>query len=276
MLDRFIEQEEEVTNLIAEPDLVKRGVAEHYKKQFRKRNTKLEEMSEIWKEIYKPQKHIKEEWYMEVEENIKEKEWEEVLRELKTGTAPGISGISYTLIKRAGKKTQEIFRAFADLCLEEGEIPTKWKIAQVYPIPKDVEWGYSLNNIRPIALIETFRKVVTKVITKRLAKVFMEKEVLKEPNYAGLPRNSTEQPVHILNMIMKEAKEKNKKIWILLQDMKKAFDSVLLKSLELALQKVKIPRKTIKYILNLFHKRQLRIITAYRLTEKVTAEDEID
>ena len=210
MLDRFIEQEEETTNLIVEPESVKTGVAEHYKKQFRKRNTKLEEMSERWKEVYKPQERIKEEWYIEVEENIKEKEWEEVLRDLKTGTAPGISGISYILIKRAEKKTQEVFRVFADLCLKVEEIPTKWKIAQVYPIPKDVEWGYSLNNIWPIALIETFRKVVTKVITKRLAKVFMKKEVLKGPNYAGLPGNSTEQPVHILNMIMEEAKEKNK------------------------------------------------------------------
>src|SRR6185295_1237426 len=117
------------------------------------------------------------------------------------------------LIKRAGRRTQEVFRAFANLCLEAGEIPIKWKIAQVYPIPKDVEWGFSLNNICPIALIETFRKVVMKVITKRLAKVFIEKEVLKGPNYASLLGNSTEQPVYILNMIMEEAKEKNKKVW---------------------------------------------------------------
>jgi hypothetical protein len=75
---------------------------------------------------------------------------------------------------------------------------------------------------------------------------------------------------------MKEAKEKNKEVWILLQDMKKAFDSVPLKSLEMALQRVKIPRRTIKYIINLFHKRQLRIITAYGLTEEVTAGDGID
>src|SRR6185295_6072279 len=132
------------------------------------------------------------------------------------------------------------------------------------------------NNIRPIALIETFRKVVTKVITKRLAKVFMKKEILKELNYAGLPGNSTEQPVHILNMIMKEAKEKDKEVWILLQDIRKAFNSVPLESLELALQKVKVPKRTIKYILNLFHKRQLRIITAYSLIDEIITEDEID
>src|SRR4029078_13069147 len=133
------------------------------------------------------------------------------------------------------------------------------KIAQVYPIAKDIEWGYSLNNIWPIALIETFRKVVTKVITKILARVMIEREILKGPNYAGLPGNSTEQPVHVLNMIMEEAKKKNKEAWILLQDIKKAFDSVLLKSLEWVLKRVKIPQKTRKYITNLFHKWQLKI-----------------
>src|ERR1043165_10251328 len=119
VLDRFIKQEENLTCLVSEPESVKAGVAEHYREQFRKRNTKLAKMSERWKEIYRPQRHIKDEWYEEVEEEIKEKEWEEVVKELKTGTALGISGISYILIKRAGKKMQEIFKAFANLRSEE-------------------------------------------------------------------------------------------------------------------------------------------------------------
>jgi hypothetical protein len=189
-------------------------------------------MSEEWIKIYNPKEWIKESWYENLEEEIEEEEWENILRELKANTAPGISGISYILIKQAGKKSQKTFRAFANLVLKIGEMPKKWKIAQVYPIPKDVDWEYNLNNIRPIALIETFRKLVTKVVTKRLAKIFTEREILKGPNYAGLPGNSTEQPIHMLNMIMEEAQEKNKEIWILLQDMKKAFDSVPLESLE--------------------------------------------
>src|ERR1043165_8459694 len=139
-------------------------------------------MTEKWERIYRPRENIKEDWYTEVEKKIEEKEWEEILRELKTGTAPGISGISYILIKRAEKKTQEVFRRFADLCLERGEIPIKWKIAQVYLIPKDIEWRYSLNNIHPIALIETFRKAVTNVGTKRLAKEFIKSDILRGQN----------------------------------------------------------------------------------------------
>ena len=58
VLDRFIKQEKEITSLVSEPNLVRADISEHYKEQFRKRNTKLEEMSERWKEIYEPQEHI--------------------------------------------------------------------------------------------------------------------------------------------------------------------------------------------------------------------------
>jgi len=58
--------------------------------------------------------------------------------------------------------------------------------------------------------------------------------------------------------------------------MKKAFDSVPLESLDWALKRVKIPQKTRKYISNLFCKQQLKIITAYGLTEEITAGDGID
>ena len=100
-------------------------MAAHFKNQFRKRKTKLEEISEEWKRVYDPKDWIKETWYEELEERIEENEWEETLRELKANTAPGISGISYTLIKHAEKKSQKIFRAFANLILEKGDIPKK-------------------------------------------------------------------------------------------------------------------------------------------------------
>ena len=54
VLDRFIKQVEEKTVLITKPEEIKIRVAEHYKKQFRKRNTELEGMPDKWKEIYRP------------------------------------------------------------------------------------------------------------------------------------------------------------------------------------------------------------------------------
>ena len=68
----------------------------------------------------------------------------------------------------------------------------------------------------------------------RLEKIIRDNEMLKGPNFAGLVGSSTESPIHILSMIIEEAKEKNKELWLMLQDMKKAFDSISLQSLDLA------------------------------------------
>ena len=62
----------------------------------------------------------------------------------------------------------------------------------------------------------------------------------------------------------------------MLQDMKKAFDFVSLDSLKLALQRIKIPVLGQSFILDLFDKRQTRIIIALGLTEAITAGDRIE
>ena len=82
----------------------------------------------------------------------------------------------------------------------------------------------------------------------------MENEILKGPNFAGLPGCSTENPIHIMNMLMEDAKEKGKEMWILFQDMRKAYDSVSLEMLQLALRRIKVPEKTIGFVLSMFDK----------------------
>ena len=110
----------------------------------------------------------------------------------------------------------------------------------------------------------------------RLEKIIRENNILEGSNYAGLIGSSTESPIHILSMIIEEAREKNKELWIMLQDMKKAFDSVSLKLLKLALQRIKIPVLGQSFIIDLFDKRQTRIITVLGLTEVITAGDGIE
>ena len=215
VLNRVLKQESRTARLITNLAELDQEVRTHFQEQFRKRNTKLKSMSKCWKEIYEPRADIKEEQYQDIEKKIEEEEQNDMLKELKNGTASGISGISYILIKRANRSTQSFFREFANLCIRVGKIPIKQKIAQIYLIPKGIEWGYNLGNIRPIALIETFRKAVTKIITKRLSKIFMERDILKGSNFAGLPGNSTESPIHMLNMIIENAKKENRELQIL-------------------------------------------------------------
>ena len=79
-----------------------------------------------------------------------------------------------------------------------------------------------------------------------------------------------------MNNLIEEAREKNKEIWILFQDMKKAFDSVSLKMLEKALERIKIPASTKKFLLNLFNSKRIKVITSFGLIQKFIAEDSLD
>ncbi len=138
------------------------------------------------------------------------------------------------------------------------------------------EWDYSLASTRPIMLLETARKSLVRIIQKRLGKVIKEKQILKGLNFMGLEGENTFTPIHILHNLIEDAKQHNKEMWILLQDIRKAFDSVSMIGVKKALNRIKIYGKLENFILELYTGRRIKIITAGGLTEGFQAEDGID
>ncbi|EXX71986.1 hypothetical protein RirG_073630 [Rhizophagus irregularis DAOM 197198w] len=70
-----------------------------------------------------------------------------------------------------------------------------------------------------------------------------------------------------MNDIIEDARENGKKLWMVTQDMMKAYDSVSLESLQLALRRLDIPEKFILWITGLFKDRQISVITAFGLIQ---------
>ena len=75
---------------------------------------------------------------------------------------------------------------------------------------------------------------------------------------------------------MENARDNKKELWIILQDMKKAFNLVSLKALRKALERIKLPETTIKLILNLFENWQSRIITELGPTNFIKIQEGIE
>ena len=125
-------------------------------------------------------------------------------------------------------------------------------------------------------LLETFRKSLVRIVQKRMSQVLIRYKVLKGLNFAGLPGESTSSPIHILNNLMEDAKQKNKEMWIMLQDIKKAFDSVRIEAIRQALKRIKVPENLIRFIIEIYEGRRVRVITRYGITEGFQAKDGID
>ena len=251
-------------------------VRDHFQKQFRKRNTRSTNLPEQWEEAYKPLRKVDTKIYDSLENEVSEEEWTEAFRRTKSKSALGLSGISYLLIKKVEPIVQKVFRYLANMCIGEGKIPVKWKLSQLYLIPKGEDWNFDLSNVHLIVLIETFYKTVVRVLTQRLDKIMVEHNILEGPNYADLSGNSTASLVHIMNNILEDARQKNNELWILFQDMRKAFDSVGLEMLKKSLERIKLPKNAVSFILSLYEKRKIKVITNFGLTKEFEAKDGLD
>ena len=103
------------------------------------------------------------------------------------------------------------------------------------------------------------KKYLMKIITNRLSLICKDNNILRGPNFAGLPEKSILEPIQFLNNICKKAREQKKELWILLQDTVKAFDTVNLEMLERALIRIKLSKKITKFIIYLFKKEKLKL-----------------
>ncbi|GBB91748.1 hypothetical protein RclHR1_01910032 [Rhizophagus clarus] len=87
--------------------------------------------------------------------------------------------------------------------------------------------------------------------------------VLKGGNFAGLPGGTCRDPIITLESIIHDANHNNSPLWILSQDISKAFDSVNLTMLKFALECIRLPASAITLILSLFMNHSNQIFTAY-------------
>ncbi|GBB90567.1 hypothetical protein RclHR1_17570004 [Rhizophagus clarus] len=129
-----------------------------------------------------------------------------------------------------------------------------------------MDWKYQLTKTRPITLLETVRKAVTiKIVTLKFFHIIANNNILKKENHAALPSGSTKAPIKIMNLIMKDAKVKKK--FILFQDLSKTYNRVDIKMLELALNRIKIPKRIVQLFINLFSDSKKAVITTTGTTQ---------
>jgi hypothetical protein len=130
--------------------------------------------------------------YGEVGQPATTEELDIVLNEAPGGKAPGPSGVPYDLLRALGRKGRRAFLGIINRCLLQGVTPKGWLHHVIHPLPKG-EWTGDFNKSRPIALLETARKILEQIINKRLKKVLTDHpESLPGGNYGFVPGDGIE------------------------------------------------------------------------------------
>lgn len=157
------------------------------------------------------------------------------------GKATGKSKVSGDLLKRLGPLGQALFVVLVQACFVQGRMPDDW--------------------------------------LKGVILVLSRHSIFRGPNFSVLKGTMTKDPIHILNSVLEDAREHKKEVWVLLQDMKRCFDSVSCQPggmLELGLRHLKIPEPFIRLCLYVAEHKTNQIITAYGLTEEYSPRCGLD
>ena len=203
-----------------------------------------------WTDQYLPKDYINSSCYDNLLQPPTFDEWLAILRHLPKDKAAGPSGITNEMLTHLSDKFQHLLWQLICMCFIIGDIPNEWKIAHIFPISKPMAWECDITKTRPITLLETARKGFVKILTNRLSNIIAKYSVLRGSNFAGLPGGSTETPIKILNMLLEDANENNREIWILLQDLSKAYNCVDLSFFRKALLRIKIPNHATNLLIN--------------------------
>src|ERR1044072_1029358 len=185
--DKIVIDRLEVDNdLITDPASIRTHTADHFQNIVGQPKSDGS-IPDDWIHEYSPLDSVDDAIYATLYDLPSFTEWIEIVRLAPANKAPGPSGISYDLIKHLGPIALDVLYQITCSCFRLQAIPTGWKRAAIYPIPKPTSWHYDLNNTRPITLLETPRKLMVKILNTRLGKVFSTHPILQPSQFAGLP-----------------------------------------------------------------------------------------
>src|SRR6266498_2663593 len=265
--------------LLTDPNDIKKAAVTHYQNSVPPplpRSYNISSFPDRWKSRYSPIDTVDDTIYNHLLAPITLNEWFKVIRSTPLNKAAGPSSITYEYLKHLGDTAHTHMLSLMNDCFIANDIPSGWREATVYPIPKPYEWEARLQNTRPITLLETARKCFVKIINNRLSAILSSNSVLQGNNFAGLPGGLCTDPIQILNSIIHHSHSTNSPLWILSQDISKAFDSMDLNMLNLAMIRIKLPFPCRKLILNLFTNRTNKILTCFGQTSSYKVQVGID
>ncbi|KAG9286858.1 hypothetical protein G9A89_012408 [Geosiphon pyriformis] len=155
-----------------------------------------------------------------------------VISDLPDGKAAGLSSIPNELWKQG---------ALFNVCLTAGVVSVLWKKMWVSMIPKPYNWDGVLTNTWPIALIETARKILSKVLFDHISVACSKFNVLQNDNFLVLKGMSTQSLVFAVGLVS-----------------------------------IKMCKKFIKFFGSIYENRVNRVITNFGLSGGYKVHDKLD
>ncbi|GBB96554.1 hypothetical protein RclHR1_02780017 [Rhizophagus clarus] len=277
-LEKIVIQDEDTQNtiLITNPELIEQETIHHFQTISYSTNdantpyySTIQDLPSSWQEIYQP-KHTSQINRDLLLKPISQDKLTTIIKDLPNNKMAGSNGLTYEIWKKFSKNHYDIIINLFNDILKLNTIPSRWQEALLYLIPKPEYWNCDLTKTWPIILLDTLRKIFTKILTQRLQQYLTNTSILQKTNQAGLHGSSTMEIIFKIQTIIDYHKDTNiiqSPFYIMIQDLSKAYNRVNLSLLDLALKRIGLPASFTTIIINLFKNHKNSIILPTLLSE---------
>jgi Reverse transcriptase (RNA-dependent DNA polymerase) len=148
-----------------------------------------------------------------------------IIRGMQSKSSTDLDGIPMKVLKMVALEIGTPLAHVFNLSLIQGYFPRAMKSGKVIPVHKAGD-SQSCDNYRPIALLNTFSKILEKVVSARLVSHLEYNKIIDMNQYGFQRSRNTEQNLlQVVNFISDELNKGNFCVGVFL-DLKKAFDTV--------------------------------------------------
>jgi exonuclease III len=178
---------------------------------------------------------------------------ENILKDIRNSknSSPGPDGIPNAIWKALPKGITETLIDLIVKIWETEHIPDQWKTSDIILLHKGGDKAL-LVNYRPIALCQCTYKFFTKQVLANLLEHEKSNGFIDELQFGGRPGSSTTQALLTYMAVLEDARIHKKKLYVLMLDLAKAYDSVTFFLLERTLKYYKFPPKLISLVRKLY------------------------
>ena len=158
-------------------------------------------------------------------------EFQEAIRSIKVGKAPGSNGIPNRALKHLPQRAVSLLVRIFNAILFTHHFPSLWKHARLTSILKPGKDPALPSSYRPIILLDTIGKLFEKILVARILHEVSERGLMRDEQFRFRPGHGTSlQLARLVERIIRNFGEK----WLtgaVFLDVAKAFDTVCIDGL---------------------------------------------
>ena len=265
VLKYIVKDEEIYTN----PDDIENSIKQHYNKIYNERRDR--DVDSTWDLELQPLPDINPSIWIKILTKVQPQELKSIIQKLPKGKAPGPSGITYedlSILLHSDDSIQLVCEII-NYCYANNHIPTNAQMSTIINLPKE-EYKGNLDKLRPITLLETFRKLLSLILTKRITRIIDKYDLLKGYNYGFRTGRSTTDVLRTLRIIIDDAHFNKRNLLLTNLDIYKAYDTVPFDAIQTCCKRLQMPDSLVQYIHTLISNRDTTIITPFGETDTLT------